>query len=48
MKVYKVLWKPWGPRGSSTIVIDPPVWCGVVRTLFAKDVEIPFLGGEAP
>jgi hypothetical protein len=46
--VYKVHWKPWGLSGSPAIVIDPPAWCGAVRTLCAGDVETPFFGGEAP
>jgi hypothetical protein len=46
--VYKVRWKPWGLSGSPAIVIDPPVSCGVERTLCAGDVETTFLGGEAP
>jgi hypothetical protein len=48
IKVYKVHRKPWGLSGSLAIVIDPPAWCGVARTLCAGDVETPFLGGEAP
>jgi hypothetical protein len=39
--------KALGP-GSPAIVIDPPAWCGVARTLCAGDVKTPFLGGEAP
>jgi hypothetical protein len=38
----------WGLSGSPAIIIDPPAWCGVARTLCAGDVETPFLGGEAP
>jgi hypothetical protein len=41
--VYKVLQKPWGLSGSPAIVIDPPAWCGVARTLCAGDVETPSL-----
>jgi hypothetical protein len=37
-----------GLSGSPTIIFDPLAWSGVVRTLCAGDVEIPFLGGEAP
>jgi hypothetical protein len=37
-----------GLSGSPAIVIDPPAWCGVARTLCAGDVETPFLSGEAP
>jgi hypothetical protein len=33
--------------GSPAIVIDPLAWCGAARTLCARDVETPFLGGEA-
>jgi hypothetical protein len=33
--VYKVRRKPWGLSGSPVIVIDPPAWCGVARTLCA-------------
>jgi hypothetical protein len=29
--------------GSPAIVIDPPAWCGVARTLCAGDVETTFL-----
>jgi hypothetical protein len=41
--VYKVRRKPWGLSGSPAIVIDPPTWCGVARTLCAGDVETPSL-----
>jgi hypothetical protein len=41
--VYKVLRKSWGLSGSPTIVINPPTWGGVVKTLFAGDVDTPFL-----
>jgi hypothetical protein len=41
--VYKVRRKPWGLSGSPAIVIDPPTWCGEVRTLCAGDVETPSL-----
>jgi hypothetical protein len=32
----------------TAIVFDPPAWCGVARTLCARDVETPPLSGEAP
>jgi hypothetical protein len=32
---------PWGLSVSPAIVIDPPAWCGVVRTLCAGDVKTP-------
>jgi hypothetical protein len=41
--VYKVHRKPCGLSGAPAIVIDPPAWCGVARTLCAGDVETPFL-----
>jgi hypothetical protein len=37
-----------GPKWLTGNRIDPPTWCGAVRTLCAGDVETPFLGGEAP
>jgi hypothetical protein len=48
IKLYKVRRKPWGLSGSPGIVLDPPAWCAVARTLCAGDVETPFLSGEAP
>jgi hypothetical protein len=48
IKMYKVHRKPWGLSGSPAIVFDPLTWCGVDRTLCARDVETSFLGGEAP
>jgi hypothetical protein len=48
IKLYKVHRKPWGLSGSLAIIIDPPAWCGVARTLCARDVKTLFLGGEAP
>jgi hypothetical protein len=41
IKLYSVHRKPWGLRGSSAIVFDPPAWCGVARTLCAGDMETP-------
>jgi hypothetical protein len=35
IKLYKVRRKPWGLSGSPAIVLDPPAWCGVARTLCA-------------
>jgi hypothetical protein len=32
-----------GLIGSPAIVIDPPAWCGVARTLCAGDLETPSL-----
>jgi hypothetical protein len=43
IKLYKVRWEPWGLSGSPAIVIDPPAWCGVARTLCAGDVKTPSL-----
>jgi hypothetical protein len=37
-----------GLSGSLAIVFDPPVWCGVARTLCVRGVETLFLGGDAP
>jgi hypothetical protein len=33
IKLYKVRWKPWGLSGSPAIIVDPPAWYGVMRTL---------------
>jgi hypothetical protein len=43
IKLYKVRRKPWGLSDPPAIVIDPPAWCGAVRTLCAEDVETPSL-----
>jgi hypothetical protein len=48
IKLYKVRRKPWGLSGSLAIVFDPPIWCGVARTLCVRGVETLFLGGDAP
>jgi hypothetical protein len=32
-----------GPKWLTAIIIDPPAWCGVVRTLCVGDVETPSL-----
>jgi hypothetical protein len=37
-----------GPKWLTAIVFDPPVWCGVARTLCVRGVETLFLGGDAP
>jgi hypothetical protein len=43
IKLYKVRRKPWGLSVSPANVFDPPVWCGVERTLCAGDVKTPSL-----